>query len=650
MKQITLSLGERTHEVSPHLFGLFLEDINFSCDGGLNSNMVSNFSFDGIYFKKNFNMIKSAVLRMRPKLVEDRLRYWETEKLKLQSSSEQPASDKNPWHARVNVDGSGKLINRGYGPTCGEKDAMYVASGKIYEFSCYMKNIDFAGKITVYFASWDNKKLTDEVEITPTETWSAVSHQMNGLASSYGHLVINFEGVGTVCLDAVSFADTDTWGAGDPKWSGGRFRRDLVETLQAMHPSFLRFPGGCIVEGHYLGNEYKWKDTVGSVIDRIPNINLWAAGVPDSGYDQSYQIGFYEYFLLCEDLHMDPLPVVWAGLNCQMRTKDRLDVNSMEFDERVVQNALDLIEYATGNPDESKWAKMRAEAGHPNPFPMKMIGIGNENFGEEYRVRFEKVQKAVLSRYPYMKCVMSSGTKPDDKIFRQTWDYVRAYQPEVIVDEHFYRKESWVMDSINRYDHYPRDGARVFLGEYAAFDQLSRGLSNTFGSALAESAFLTGLERNSDVVELASYAPLFCMADTSQWVHNMIYFNGHSVMCTPNFYTQQMYASNLGTHVIRLEGKLPDRVYANATEDDRYCYIKLVNCSEDALAFCVPGTEAELIVLHHPDKNAKNTLEFYGDPQYSVKPVCKKLEGNSRVIKAEMPSGSFAVLIIKKEK
>ena len=164
--------------------------------------------------------------------------------------------------------------------------------------------------------------------------------------------------------------------------------------MQEVHPTFLRFPGGCIVEGIAQGNEYQWKNTVGPVIDRVPEVNLWAANTKNKGYSQSYQIGFYEYFLLCEDLHIEPLPIVWAGITCQFRSKKSLPTDSAEFDERVLQNALDLIEYANGNPETSKWAQLRADSGHPAPFNLKMIGIGNENYGQDYHQKFEKVEKS----------------------------------------------------------------------------------------------------------------------------------------------------------------------------------------------------------------------------------------------------------------
>ena len=253
--------------------------------------------------------------------------------------------------------------------------------------------------------------------------------------------------------------DADYWGAGDPKWRYGKLRRDLVETIQALHPAFLRFPGGCIVEGVTPGNEYRWKDTVGSLAARRQQYSMWSFKMPDgSSYSQSYQIGFYEYFCLCEDLKAKPLPTLFAGIACQSPGRDprHMDINSATFRNNVIQDYLDLIEFANGDPESSSWAAVRRDMGHPEPFGLDMIGVGNENFGADYVAKFDMISEAIHERYPDMLCVMSAGLFPFQPAMKRSWDHARALAATdsgahdsatgdaIIVDEHSYHSPRMV--------------------------------------------------------------------------------------------------------------------------------------------------------------------------------------------------------------
>ena len=255
---------------------------------------------------------------------------------------------------------------------------MSIVAGKEYEISCFIRRKGFEGAVSVFVEDENGSALTEEKTLEFGQEWSQVELSINGKNTGYGKLVLKFTGKGAADIDFVSLMDADTWGRGDPKWSQGRLRKDLVHVLRDVKPKFLRFPGGSLVEGTQLGCEYRWKDTLGPIVDRKHTVNMWAMFAQKGEYQQSFQVGFYEYFLLCEDLHMQPVPVVWAGISLRRGGQGRIPMDTPEFSERVVQNALDLIEYANGDPATSHWAKIRAETGHPAPFNLKYIGIGNE--------------------------------------------------------------------------------------------------------------------------------------------------------------------------------------------------------------------------------------------------------------------------------
>jgi len=661
--QVSIDANQTTRKVSDTLFGLFLEDINFSCDGGLNANMVNNHSFDGVYMdNKGINtatILLRITKRIKPKI--DRLRYWNCKDGTIASLIEKTVSP-NSWYARVNSKGKCRLENLGYNGAAkhSKECAMSIRKGDEYEFSCWIRNKGFDGKIKVFSENDNGQLLTDIVEVSFEEKWNHVKVLLKGQISAYGKLVIVFEGKGSVDIDCVSFMNTDTWGSNDAKWSQGKLRKDLVETLKELQPTFMRFPGGCIVEGLEHGNEYYWKDSVGPIIDRKPNYNLWATDLADGAYCQSLQVGFYEYFLLCEDLKVEPLPVVWAGLHCQYRGRGKVPIDSKEFQETVVQNALDLIEYANGDPETSKWAKMRADAGHPESFNMKYIGIGNENYGEEYITRFEIVKKAIDKKYPGITCIMSSGAFPSGKDFDTSWNSARKKFPDIYIDEHFYKKPEWLIKNHDRYSDYERGTAKVFLGEYAAKDLLKdmlfsieKFIPNYYKSALAEAAFLTGVERNSDVVAMTCYAPLLALAGGTQWRHNMIDFNPAHVLKTTNYFVQQMYGATVGKMVVDIKGNLPEGVFASATVSEEKLVIKLVNTQKSPINVklnlaSVTGSNANITYLQSDDLNAVNSLDYRGNPVYKVKPATKQLSLDNNMLNIAMEKYSFYVIEIDK--
>jgi alpha-N-arabinofuranosidase len=659
--QISVNPDQVQYRVSDTLFGIFIEDLNYTCDGGINANMVMNNSYDAIYMGSNNFSVWAMEFGLRGSidLKPDRLRNWIVSGGTLESLHETPISE-NSWYARVQANGKCRLENLGYNgfkknlKAC----AMSIVEGKEYEFSCFIRRKSFEGMVSVFVEDENGKVLTDEKGLEFGPEWSHVKVTIYGKRTDYGKLVLIFKGKGTVDIDCVSLLDADTWGKGDPKWSQGRLRKDLVEVLRDLKPTFLRFPGGSLTEGTQLGCEYRWKDTIGPIVNRKNTINLWASFMPKGEYLQSFQVGFYEYFLLCEDLQMQPVPVVWAGISLRKGEQGRIPMNTPEFSEKVIQNALDLIDYANGDPTMSHWAKIRADAGHPAPFNMKYIGIGNENPGEDYLKRFAIIEKAIKEKYPEIICIMSSGLLADGKDLDNAWKLARENYPTVLVDEHFYGKPEAIIKRQSRYDSYPRNSAKVFLGEYAAHSSidsispLPKNLNN-FESALGEAVFMTGLERNSDVVAMTCYAPLFSLVGGEQWAHNLINFNPAHVLKTTNYFVQKMFSSNIGTEVVEMQGELPNGVYGSATASKDRLIVKLVNTNshnvQAHLNFLgiVDGT-AQVEYMQSDDLRIANTMKFKGSPEYLIEPKTKEMTiKDSAAVLDIKPYGVYIIIINK---
>jgi alpha-L-arabinofuranosidase len=670
---IKADANQALHQVNPLLFGLFLEDINFACEGGLNANLVNNHSFDGVYLDPQAAF--AALMGGGPPLtpVYDRLRYWQISGGTLESAQMEPAATKS-WYGRVHSMGQARLENLGYngGMERAGAPAISIVADKEYTFSCWLRALDFEGQISVAIVDNAGQPLTPAGKLIPPAQWQELQLQITGSKTGYGKLVITCEGTGVVDLDCVGFYDADTWNKEDPKWSQGKLRRDLVEVLRDLKPGFLRFPGGSIVDGIAPGNHYRWKDSIGPIIGRTPNYSMWGMSLPDGGYSQSLQIGFYEYFLLSEDLGAEPLPCVWAGLQVQVPggpTNVVVPAGSPEFEEQVVQNALDLIAYANGDPATNPWARLRAEAGHPAPFNLRYIEIGNENIGEEYLAAFAAVKQAIDGAYPGVTCIMTTGTSVRDVLTMMPGVELpntgrdlalkRAHEQlgDVLLDEHFYELPEWVLANTKFYDNFPRGGAQVFLGEYAANAPSFRlpGLPagylkpNCFVTALAEAAFLTGIERNADIVALTCYAPLFAMAEGSQWEHCLIKYSPGHVLKTANYYVQQMYAAKTGTAVVALEAELPEKVFASATATAGQLILKLVNANAEPVRvkLQLAGVNGDHVIverLQADDLQATNELRFEGAP---IKHVCPQTEDAAIVngtVLLELPGQSFSVV------
>ena len=444
-----------------------------------------------------------------------------------------------------------------------------------------------------------------------------------------------------VDLDHVSLFPSDNWNG---------LRADLVKDLADLHPGIFRFPGGCIVEGTDLETRYQWKNSVGKVENRPLNENRWNytfAHRMYPNYFQTYGLGFYEFFILSEEIGAEPLPVLSCGLACQFQNKTDDAHVAVDELQPYIDDALDLIEFANGSTD-TKWGKLRAEMGHPAPFNLKQIGVGNEQWGELYPPRLEKFVKAIRAKYPNIKICGTSGPSADGKDFDYGWQEMKRLKVD-LVDEHYYKPPQWFLDNAARYDNYDRKGPKVFAGEYAAH---GKGDLNNWEAALSEAAFMTGLERNADVVWQATYAPLFAHVEGWQWKPDLIWFDNLQTARSANWYVQMLYGTYKGTNVLKLteDGKAvtgKDGLYASAVLDKtaNKRYIKLVNAldTDQSVEITCKGMKSvgqvESVLLTG-DKKMENLV----GKREMVKPAKATFSAEGNKIAVPVPARSFVVL------
>lgn len=561
---IIVKANQPIAQVQPTMWGVFFEDINLGADGGIYAELVKNRSFE--FYKPMMG--------------------WAVKQNKVQEGSvmvlnRREANIANPRYVCItknNVADQLSITNEGF-------RGMGIKKGLRYDFSLmyrqhtpglilHIELLNTAGKII------GASTLTPAA--APGNEWKKQAVSFNATDSTAkGKMNIRFEGAGVIDLDMISLFPEDTW-----KKRPGGMRADMIQLLADMKPGFIRFPGGCIVEGHDLSVRYQWKKTLGALEDRQLIINRWNdefAHRPAPDYFQTFGLGFYEYFQLAEDIGAAPLPILNAGMACQFNTAEVVPIDQLD---PYVQDALDLIEFANGDMS-TQWGKVRAGMGHPAPFNLKMMGVGNENWGPQYLERLAIISKAIKARYPDFKIVNSSGTDPDGERFDYLDTRLRKMNADII-DEHYYRRPEWFLANAARYDNYPRNGAKIFAGEYAAQSDKTVSIhnKNNAQTAIAEAAFMTGLERNADVVNLASYAPLFAHSEGWQWTPDLIWVNNLESYGTPNYYVQKLYSLNKGTNTVPalLNGKSltgQDSLYVSAVIDKNTndVIIKVVNAS-----------------------------------------------------------------------
>ncbi|HJC94875.1 MAG TPA: carbohydrate binding domain-containing protein [Candidatus Phocaeicola gallinarum] len=620
-------------EIQPTMYGHFFEDINYGADGGLYAELVKNRSFD---FPQNFMGwdIFGKVTLQNDGPFERNPHY-----VRL--------SDPGHAHKRTGIENEGFF---GIGIKANEKYRFTVwARGENQKIKVELINNASMGEtqvITSQDVAINSKEWKKyEVILTPGET------------QEKAHLRIFLASPGSVDLEHVSLFPVDTW-----KGRENGLRKDLVQALADTKPGVFRFPGGCIVEGTDLATRYNWKNSVGPVENRPINENRWHYTFPHRFYPdyfQTYGMGFYELFLLAEDMGAEPLPVLNCGLSCQYQNDDPKAHVPVDQLDSYIQDALDLIEFANGDTN-TKWGKLRADMGHPAPFNLKFIGIGNEQWGPEYPERLKLFVEAIRKAYPDMKIIGSSGPQSEGEDFDYLWPEMKKLKVD-LVDEHFYRPESWFLKSGNRYDNYDRKGPKVFAGEYACHGDGKKW--NHFHASLLEAAFLTGVERNADVVHMATYAPLLAHVEGWQWRPDLIWFDNLRSVRSCSWYVQSLYGHNKGTNVVPLtmnkqavsgqEGQ--NGLFASAVWDEptQTYIVKIANTSDKVQAINLEFKglkkseklgEGKLITLHSDNLDAENTLD---NPNAIVpKESAVNIEGNT--LNTEIGAMTFAVYKFKK--
>jgi alpha-L-arabinofuranosidase len=629
---ITVLTGRPGATINPAMWGVFFEDINFGADGGLYAELVKNRSFE-------FPDPLMGWTRISPSLAVG----------ELSIRDDKPFDAANPHYLRIQSEGTAPfgVANEGF-------RGIGLLEGESYDFSAQIRGVSGTPLINVQLYGADGTLLASVPLKGFSSGWKKITATLRPTDTDpKARLQIVLEGKGAVDLDFVSLFPRRTW-----KHRPGGLRADMVQMLADLKPGFLRFPGGCIVEGSVLERRYQWKTTIGPVEKRRLLINRWNYEFihrPTPDYFQSFGLGFFEYFQLCEDIGAEPLPILNCGMACQFNSGELCLMDELNT---YVQDALDLIEFANG-PARSPWGAKRAAMGHPRPFNMKLLGIGNEQWGPQYVERYARFAEVLKEKHPEIQLVAAAGPLPDDQRFHFIWSKMRELNAD-IVDEHCYANPVWFFANAHRYDRYDRHGPKVFMGEYAAQSvaMVSTKNRNTFQCALSEAAYLIGLERNADVVRMASYAPLFGHVDAWQWTPNLIWVDNLRSYGTPNYYVQQLFSRNRGDVVVptQLKGvkrsvSRVENLYVSATRDDKAgeIILKVVNATAKTISAKIDLKDVKRIgagsetLLTGTSLNDVNSL---AEPN-KVAPQTRAFKAAGPVFKHTFPGNSLTVLRVK---
>jgi alpha-L-arabinofuranosidase len=618
--------------VQPTMYGIFFEDINFAADGGLYAELVKNRSFE---------------------FPEDPLQGWKAFG-KVEVRSDGPF-DRCPHYVRLYDPGHKEkwtgLDNEGF-------FGIGVKGGETYRFTVWARVPDGGESalrielVNTASMGEDQHVCRETLDVTGREwkQYEVILQPEETLEKGVLRIFLRGDRR-TVDLEHVSLFPTDTW-------MGHRngMRKDLAQALADLHPGVFRFPGGCIVEGTDLATRYNWKNTVGPVENRPLNENRWEYTFtnrffPD--YFQSYGLGFFEFFQLAEEIGAAPLPILSCGLACQFQNEDEAAHCPVDKLQPFIQDALDLIEFANG-PVTSTWGKVRAEMGHPEPFGLQFIGIGNEQWGPEYPEHLEPFVEAIRTAYPDIRIVGSSGPNSEGDEFDYLWPEMKRLGAD-LVDEHFYRPETWFLAQGARYDDYDREGPKVFAGEYACHGDGRK--YNHFNASLLEAAFMTTIERNADLVHMATYAPLFAHVEGWQWRPDLIWYDNLRSMRTASWHVQNLYSTYKGQNVLTLkmnganvtgaEGQ--DGLFASAVLDGNKVYVKVINTSEKPQSVELAFGETSVQAVERIDFTSSllyedNTL----DEPDRIAPVKSPLNGFGQAISATVEPLCFSIFVFEK--
>ena len=635
---LTISPKKIGAPIPSTLYGIFFEDINFAADGGLYGELVKNRSFEFPDHFMGWNVFGNVKL-----------------------NNDGPF-DKNPHYVRLGYSGHNDkhsgLENEGY-------FGIGYNKNNLYRFSVWAR-VPEGGTSTLHVMFCDpnnrngNQQIAETDVVVEGKEWKKYSVEIRATKTvDKGSLrVVLRKESNVVDLEHISLFPVDTWNGHE-----NGMRKDLAQALADLHPGVFRFPGGCIVEGTDLATRYQWKNSVGPVENRPLNENRWHYTFenrffPD--YFQSYGLGFFEYFQLCEEIGASPLPVVSVGLACQFQNHSEEAHQPISELQPYIDDVLDLIEFANGNPEKNRWAKLRADMGHPAPFNLKYVAIGNEQWGQTYIDHLKPFVEQVRKKYPNIKIVGTAGPNSEGTDFEFLWPEMRKIGAD-LVDEHFYRPESWFLQSGNRYDNYDRKGPKVFAGEYACHAK-GKGW-NHFEAALMEAAFLTGVERNADVVEMATYAPLFAHVDGWQWRPDMIWYDNLRSYKTCSWWVQSLFSNNKGTNVIPciLDNNKPaagnegqDGLFASSVVDKmtKSVIVKIVNTNDckqmiklNVNGFLKNRIQAVVTTFQSDSLDGENTLD---EPDKFV-PVTTQQEFPSTSFTVSVPAKSFVMYELKQK-
>lgn len=604
--RIEIDLAASGTPISPRLFGIFLEDLNFAADGGLYAELIQNRSFEyNSTERREWNEFTSWT---------EVTRQGAAGRVAIRSAK--PIHPHNPHYVSVDV----KTPGEGFGLSNEGFDGIPLRTGEAYELSLFAHQL-FMGEpwspandivnrpmpVTLRLEGENGETLAEASISIVGRDWIRHAVRLVPKRSvAKARVVILAHAQGGIALDEISLFPENTF-----RQRKNGLRADLAQTIADLKPRFVRFPGGCLAHGDGVNNFYRWKDTIGPVEQRRGQRNLW-------GYHQSVGLGYFEYFQFSADIGAQPLPVVPAGVSCQNSNYSPghgQQCVPLEDMPAYIQDVLDLIEWANG-PSTSTWGARRAAAGHPEPFGLKYLGVGNEDrITPEFEQRFAMIRDAIRARYPEIVVIGTSGPFPDGEDFEHGWAFARS-SGVAMVDEHYYRPPQWFWDNLHRYDAYDRNGPKVYVGEYAAHESDRR---NTLRSALAEAAGYIGFERNGDIVSFASYAPLLARRGHTQWTPDLIYFTATEVFPSINYEVQRLLSVHRGDSLlpVNIEGVAPGQRLAISVVRDSASgnvIVKVVNGEPLAASATVALASASAqpvtvsaTVLAHENANIANT-------------------------------------------
>lgn len=615
MTLLKINTDKKMNEISPLLYGAFFEDINYGGDGGLYGELIANRSFE--YYDRD-NVIDKHKMCWDALIGTD-----------FRICTERPINNIHTHYAYISGGAGCGIRNTGY---CGEGFA--TDENASFIFSCYArasKNI----KISIVITDRTGMICGHSEFMCNSREWQQYEFEIiTDIKCKNAYLSVILPDGGNVDLEFISLFPKDSF-------LGRRngMRKDIAEAIADMKPKFLRFPGGCIVEGRQFENMYNWKDTIGPVEERRTNWNRWQMeeyqrnGRSSADYFQSYGTGFYEYFQFCEDIGAVPIPVINCGMTCQWHEGLLVDLDKLD---PFIQDALDLIEFANGD-ETSAWGRKRIEMGHTEPFNLEYIGIGNEQWGNEYFKRYELFQKIINEKYPDIKLITSAGWKDRGRDYDLAYTWMNNNKDKAYaVDEHFYKEPEWFLENINRYDNYDRSLPKVFVGEYAAHSSGDvNKRENNWYTALSEAAFLTGVEHNADHVIMTCYAPLLAKSNHQQWQPNLIWFDNENVYTTPNYYIQKLFSEYTGEYMVSHECDDCD-IKISASMSDGKLFIKIINIS---------GEDKEICLCTDKEFKLKKAVEIHAEPGAETVNVNDALEKSNNDNSYVIPG--YGVVCIK---